>query len=133
MNAIKKNLWLVLAACLFVMGSIRTMADEKNNDAPSVPIPLTAGDVIKGGDARDGGAVPFVAYYQRGAIYISSTAEFSVISVDVVNETTGQVWNSTTDISDGMGEIGITNGNVGFYSVEIITEYGECFIGDFRL
>lgn len=59
--------------------------------------------------------------------------EFTLIDIHVQNETTGHTWYSTTDISDGMGEIGITNGNVGFYSVEIITEYGECFIGDFRL
>lgn len=132
MNAIKKNLWLVLAACLFVMGSIRMMADEKNNDAPSVPIPLTAGDVIKGGDAR-GGIVPFSAYYQGGTIYVSTSAEFSVISVAVVNETTSQSWSSTTDISDGMGEISITNAGIGSYRVEIITEYGECFVGSFCL
>ena len=58
---------------------------------------------------------------------------FSSITVDVVNETTGQVWSTTTDISDGMGEICITGGGVGSYSVEIVTEYGECFVGDFEL
>lgn len=46
---------------------------------------------------------------------------------------TGQVWNSAMDISDGMGEISIDNGDSGSYSVEIVTEYGECFVGDFEL
>jgi hypothetical protein len=50
-----------------------------------------------------------------------------------VNETTNQVWNSTTDISDGMGEICISDGGAGNYTVEIITEYGECFVGSFTL
>ena len=34
----------MLAACLFVMGASHVMADEKKDDAPSVPIPLTTGD-----------------------------------------------------------------------------------------
>ena len=37
------------------------------------------------------------------------------------------------DISDGMGEISIANGDSGSYSVEIITEYGEIFYGTFTL
>jgi hypothetical protein len=56
-----------------------------------------------------------------------------VISVAVVNGTTGQIWSTTTDISDGMGEICIANGGAGSYTVEIVTEYGECFVGDFEL
>lgn len=123
--------WILAAVCLFIVGNAQVMSDDE--EVKTVPIPIITGDVLTGDDARDGGLVPFAAYYQGGTIYISTSAEFSSITVDVVNETTGQVWNSTTDISDGMGEIGITNGNVGFYSVEIITEYGECFIGDFRL
>ena len=74
-----------------------------------------------------------VEVVENGTIYISTSAEFSSITVDVVNETTGQVWSATTDISDGMGEICITSGGVGNYSVEIVTEYGECFTGNFRL
>ena len=124
--------WILAVVCLLVVGNASVMADG-GGEKEIVSIPISTGDVLTGDDARDGGLVPFAAYYQGGTIYISTSAEFSSITVDVVNETTGQVWNSTTDISDGMGEIGITNGNVGFYSVEIITEYGECFIGDFRL
>lgn len=133
MNAIKNFQWLVLAACLFVMGTTHVMADDKKDDAPSVPIPLTTGSIYTGSDARDGGVVPFAAYYQGGTIYISTSAEFSSIIVDVENETTSQVWNSTTDISDGMGEISITGGGAGRYLVEIVTEYGEIFYGTFTL
>lgn len=125
--------WLLTAFCIFIASSTQMFAEGEKKEEVKVSIPISTGRVVHGNDARDGGAVPFVAYYQGGAIYISSTAEFSVISVDVVNETTGQVWNSTTDISDGMSEISITNAGSGSYRVEIITEYGECFVGSFHL
>ena len=123
--------WLLAAVCLFVVGNAQVMADDE--EVKTVPIPLTTGNVPTGDDARNGGVVPFAAYYQNGAIYISTSAEFSSITVDVVNETTGQVWNSTTDISDGMGEISISDGGVGSYTVVIVTEYRECFVGGFEL
>ena len=125
--------WLLAAVCLFAVGTVRVMADNKDDDAPSVPIPISTGDVVTGNDMRGNVKIPFTAYYQEGTIYISTSAEFSSIAVDVVNGTTGQIWTTTTDISDGMGEICITGGGAGSYSVEIVTEYGECFTGDFEL
>lgn len=124
--------WILAVVCLLVVGNASVMADG-GGEKEIVSIPISTGDVLTGDDARDGGVIPFIAYYQNGTIYISSSAEFSSITVDVVNETTGQVWNATTDISDGMGEICITSGGAGSYSVEIITEYGECFVGTFNL
>ena len=123
--------WILVAVCLFTVGNTHVMADGGEKDI--VPIPISTGEVLTGDDARDGGVIPFIAYYQNGTIYISSSAEFSSITVDVVNETTGQVWNSTTDISDGMGEICITSGGAGSYTIEIVTEYGEKFYGFFRI
>lgn len=123
--------WILVAVCLFTVGNTHVMADGGEKDI--VPIPISTGEVLTGDDARDGGVIPFIAYYQNGTIYISSSAEFSSITVDVVNETTGQVWNSTTDISDGMGEICITSGGAGSYSVKIVTEYDEIFYGTFTL
>lgn len=122
--------WILVAVCLFTVGNTHVMADGGEKDI--VPIPISTGEVLTGDDARDGGVIPFIAYYQNGTIYISSSAEFSSITVDVVNETTGQVWNATTDISDGMGEICITSG-AGSYSVEIVTEYGDSFVGTLNL
>ncbi len=123
--------WLLAAVCLFVVGNAQVMADDE--EVKTVPIPLTTGNVPTGDDARNGGLVPFAAYYQNGAIYISTSTEFSSITLTVENETTGQIWDATTDISDGMGEICITSGGAGSYSVEIVTEYGECFTGNFRI
>ncbi len=124
--------WILVTVCLFVVGAAQVMADD-NEEVKTVPIPISTGNVPTGDDARNGGVVPFAAYYQNGAIYISTSAEFSSITVDVVNETTGQVWYFTTDISDGMGEICITSGGVGSYTVEIVTECGEYFTGNFEL
>lgn len=123
--------WILVAVCLFTVGNTHVMADGGEKDI--VPIPISTGEVLTGDDARDGGVIPFIAYYQNGTIYISSSAEFSVITIAVENETTGQVWYSTTDISDGMGEICIANGGAGSYSVEIVTEYDEIFYGTFTL
>ena len=124
--------WLLAAVCLFVVSTVQVMADD-NEEVKTVPIPISTGNVLTGDDHRGVIFVPFTAYYQGGTIYISTSAEFSSITLTVENETTGQVWNSTTDISDGMGEISISDGGVGNYSVEIVTEYGECFTGNFNL
>ena len=124
--------WLLIAVCLFVVGTVRVMADG-DGEKDIVPIPISTGDVVTGNDHRGVVSISFTAYYQNGTIYIGSSAEFSSIIVDVVNETTGQAWSTTTDISDGMGEISIANGGAGSYSVEIVTEYGECFTGSFIL
>ena len=131
----KKVFQLVLVAvCFFVGSSTRVMAgDEIEKDPPSVPIPIGSGEILTGNDAKGVVTVPFIAYYQGGTIYISSSAEFSSIYINVLNETTGQVWSATVDVTDGMGEISIANGGAGSYTVEIVTEYGECFVGDFEL
>ena len=124
--------WILAVVCLLVVGTVQVLADG-SGEKDIVPIPISTGKSYTGSDLRGVIAIPFTAYYQNGTIYISTSAEFSSITVDVVNETIGQVWNSTTDISDGMGEISIAGGAAGSYTVEIITEYGECFVGSFSL
>lgn len=123
--------WILAAVCLLVVGNAQVMADDKED--VKVNIPLITGGVVTGDDMRDLSTIPFISYYQGDTIYISTSAEFSSIDVSVVNETANQVWSSTTDISDGIGEIDITNACSGSYRIEIITEYGECFVGSFRL
>ena len=123
--------WILVAVCLLVVGNSQMMADD--NEEVKVSIPISTGEVVTGNDMRGNVKIPFTAYYQGGTIYITTSAEFSSIAVCVENETTGQVWNFATEISDGMGEISITGGGAGSYIVEIVTEYGECFTGNFRL
>ncbi len=123
--------WLLAALCLLVVSNVSVMADDE--EVKTVPIPIGTGEVLNGDDYRGNIFVPFTAYYQGGTIYISTSAEFSVITIAVENETTGQMWCTTTDISDRMGEICISDSEAGSYTVEIVTEYGECFVGDFEL
>ena len=125
--------WILAVVCFFIASDARVMADGEKEEDVKIPILIGTGKPYTGDIRRDISVVPFAAYYQNGTIYVSTSAEFSSITVDVVNETTGQVWNSTTDISDGMGEISISDGGVGSYTIEIVTEYGECFTGNFRL
>ena len=124
--------WILAVVCLFVVGTVQVMADG-GKEKDIVPIPISTGKSFTGSDQRGVLSILFEAYYQNGTIYISTSAEFSSINVDVVNETTGHIWNSTTDISDGMGEICITSGGAGSYTIEIVTEYGEKFYGFFRI
>ena len=123
--------WILVAVCLFTVGNVQVMASGE--EEVKVSIPLITNAPFNGGEARNIVSISFTAYYQEGVIYISTSAEFSFIAITVENETSGQVWNATTDVSDGMGEICIPNGGTGSYTVEIITEYGECFTGSFRL
>ena len=108
------------------------MASNEEKEV-KVSVPISTGDVLTGDDQRGVLSVPFTVYYQNGTIYISTFAEFSMITINVENETTGQVWNSASDILDGMGDISIINGGAGSYSVEIVTEYEEIFYGTFTL
>lgn len=124
--------WILAVVCLVTVGNLQVMAESENDEDVKVSIPISTSGSLNGGVYRDDSCVPFTAYYQGGTIYINTSAEFSSIIISVKNETTHQAWSVTTDISDGMGEISIINGGAGSYSVEIVTEYGECFVGSFR-
>ena len=132
MKTRKSFQWLMAALCVFAMSNVYVLAEGEKKEDVRVPIPISTGTHFNEGEQRSLVVVPFIAYYQVGAIYISTSAEFSAIAITVENEITGQVWNTTTDISDGMGEICISD-EAGRYTVEIVTEYGECFTGGFRL
>lgn len=103
MKTVKNFQWLMIAVCLFVVGTVQVMADG-GKEKDIVPIPIYTGKSFTGSDQRGVLSILFEAYYQNGTIY-KHFCRVSSINVDVVNETTGHVWNATTDISDGMGEI----------------------------
>ena len=133
MRTRKSLQWLMAAVCVFAMSNVQMMAETEKKEDVKVSIPISTGEVLTGKEARDMVGVPFIAYYQASTIYICTSAEFSSIAITVENESTGQAWNATTDISDGMGGINISGGGSGSYTVEIVTEYGERFTGSFRL
>ena len=59
------------------------------------------------------------------------SSDIGDVEISVISET--NTWMKTMETSDGMDEICIANGGAGSYSVEIVTEYGECFTGNFEL
>lgn len=59
--------WLLIAVCLLVVGNTYVKASN-DEEVEGVPIPLITGEVVHGNDARGGGIVPFLAYYQGGTI-----------------------------------------------------------------
>ena len=120
------------AVCVFAMSNVYVLAEGEKKEDVKVTIPIITNDPFNQGEYRSLVSVPFTAYYQKGTVYICTSVEFSAIAITVQNEITGQMWNTTTDMSDGMGEICIS-GDAGRYTVEIVTEYGECFMGSFRL
>ena len=85
------------------------------------------------GDERGVVIIPLEAYYQGETIFLDFTHNVGDVEVSVRNTTIGNNWSGTVDSADGMGEISIAGGGAGSYSVEIITEYGDCFVGDFEL
>ncbi len=97
------------------------------------PIILTEEGMIDGSDDRGVVIIPLEAYYQGETIFLDFTYNVGNVEVSVRNTTTGNCWSGTVNSADGMGEISISDGGAGSYSVEIITEYGECFTGNFRL
>lgn len=85
------------------------------------------------GDERGVVIIPLEAYYQGETIFLDFTHNVGDVEVSVRNTTIGNNWSGTVDSADGMGQISIANGGAGSYSVEIVTEYGECFTGSFNL
>ena len=97
------------------------------------PIILTQEGMIDVSDDRGVVIIPLEAYYQGETIFLDFTYNVGNVVVSVRNTTTGNCWSGTVNSADGMGEISISDGGVGSYTIEIVTEYGECFTGNFRL
>lgn len=125
--------WILVAVVLYAASNVQVMADGGEGDDVNIPILIGSGDKLDGSIDRSIISLPFFVCYQGGTIYISSSAELSSIDINVRNMLTGQVWSTTIDITDGMGEICIANGGAGSYTLEIVTEYGDRFTGNFRL
>lgn len=85
------------------------------------------------GDERGVVIIPLEAYYQGETIFLDFTYNVGNVEVSVRNTTTGNCWSGTVNSADGMGEISITGGGVGSYTLTLVTEYGDCFNGYFNL
>ena len=50
MKTVKNFQWLMIAVCLFVMGSAQVMADD--DDEVKIFIPIGSGEILTGDDMR---------------------------------------------------------------------------------
>ena len=106
-----------------------TFAEDEN--PIKKPIVLTP---EKGyGDERGVVVIPLEAYYQGETIFLDFTHNVGNVQVSVRNMTTGNSWSGTVNSADGMGEISIAGGGTGSYTLTLVTAYGDCITGNFRL
>ena len=119
-----------LATILLVFGlSISMVAATDDNSTPRLPI-----EIIKKESPNQPRHLTsnfLECYYYSGVLYFMFSSDIGDVEISVISET--NTWMKTMETSDGMGEICIANGGAGSYSVEIVTEYGECFTGNFEL
>ena len=125
----------LLMGFVMVGSTLNVYAEE-----PEIPtqhtgpvIILTPEEILDGSDDRGVVIIPLEAYYQGETIFLDFTYNVGNVEVSVRNTTTGNCWSGTVNSADGMGEISITGGGVGSYTLTLVTEYGDCFNGYFNL
>ena len=117
------------ALLLFGLSTSMVQATEVEPDVPQTIEIVTTG--IPKGEPRHIVFSPIECYYYSGVLYFMFNNDIGDVEISVTSET--NTWVKTMGTSDGMGEICISDGDSGSYTVEIVTEYGECFVGRFTL
>lgn len=97
------------------------------------PIILTEEGMLDGSDDRGVVIIPLAAYYQGETIFLDFTHNVGDVEVSVRNTTTGNSWSGTVDSADGMGEISISCGGAGSYTLTLVTAYGDKYHGTFTI
>ena len=119
-----------LTTILLVFGlSISMVAATDDNSTPRLPIEIIKKEIPN--QPRHLTSNSLECYYYSGVLYFMFSNDIGDVEISVTSET--NTWMKTMETSDGMGEISISNGGAGSYTVEIVTEYGECFVGSFTL
>ena len=115
------------ALLLFGLNTSMVWATEVEPDVPQTIEIVTTG--IPEGEPRHIVFSPIECYYYSGVLYFMFSNDIGDVEISVTSET--NTWVKTIETSDGMGEICISDGCAGSYTVEIVTEYGEIFYGTF--
>ena len=117
------------ALLLFGLSTSMVQATEVEPDVPqTIEIVITG---IPKGEPRHIVFSPIECYYYGGVLYFMFSNDIGNVGISVTSET--NTWMKTMETSDGMGEINISNGGTSEYTIEIVTEFGECFVGSFTL
>ncbi len=117
------------ALLLFGLSTSMVQATEVEPDVLQTIEIVSTG--IPKGEPRHIVFSPIECYYYSGVLYFMFSNDMGNVEISVTSET--NTWMKTMETSDGMGEICISDGCAGSYTIEIVTEYGECFTGNFRL
>lgn len=119
-----------LTAILLVFGlSISMVAATDDNSTPRLPIEIIKKEIPN--QPRHLTSNSPECYYYSGVLYFMFSSDIGDVEISVTSET--NTWMKTIETSDGMGEICVSDGRAGSYTVEIVTEYGEIFYGKFTL
>ena len=103
------------------------VAATDDNSTPRLPIEIIKKEIPN--QPRHLTSNSIECYYYRGVLYFMFSNDIGDVEVSVTSET--KTWMKTIETSDGMGEICISDGDSGSYTIEIVTEYGEEFYGTF--
>ena len=117
------------ALLLFGLSTSMVQATEVEPDVLQTIEIVSTG--IPKGEPRHIVFSPIECYYYSGVLYFMFSNDMGDVEISVTSET--NTWMKTMETSDGMGEICISDGCAGSYTIEIVTEYGECFVGRFTL
>lgn len=119
-----------LTTILLVFGlSISMVTATDDNSTPRLPIEIIKKEIPN--QPRHLTSNSLECYYYSGVLYFMFSSDIGDVEISVTSET--NTWMKTLETSDGMGEICISDGGAGSYTIEILTEYGERFVGDFEL
>lgn len=120
-----KHLTLLFATILFLGTSIPSYADSSNET------PVTPGHTYKGGNKRDIPSPIPKCYISEGILHVISPDDWSFATVTVTGENGGMQSTNSGFLDEGI-EVYIP-AESGYFSIYIVTESGDEFIGDFTL
>lgn len=120
-----KHLTLFLATILFIGTSVPSYAGSSNN------IPIIPDPTRKGGNKRDIPSPVPKCYISEGILHVISHDDWSFATVTVTGENGGMQSTNSGFLDEGI-EV-YTPAESGYFSIYIVTESGDEFIGDFTL
>ena len=133
----KKYLLLLAAGLLLTVPNVFAEGDDEeipqdppptdSEEIPIRPIPQPLPPILIPRSLS-----PISGMYASGAVELYFAAEVGLVSVTVINISTGEMWFETADSSNGVVSTAITS-SAGSYLVTIETQTAGTFVGEFVL
>jgi hypothetical protein len=123
----KVFLSIVMMFCLSV--SLLWADNSNTSKEQQQPIEITMGSSST--QPRQIVSIPIECYYYNGILFFMFNEDIGDINITVISNS--HTWEKCITSSDGISNINISNGDKGIYTIEILSEYGEIFMGRFSL